>query len=94
MLNPSQRAQLGVGLIQEAIVEFLSTNGNSASQTDIQNNLGLGGSLGEGSTGVLASILTDLSVQNIVQRQGDGKQATIRLLGTGTGASRGATANR
>jgi hypothetical protein len=96
MLTPQQKAQLGIDLVQEAIVQFLNTQGNSALQTDIQQNLGLSSSTGTGGVGLVGTLLADLASQNIIQTQGQGNQTKVQLLATPSGPlGRGAsTTNR
>jgi uncharacterized membrane protein len=86
MLTPQQKAQLGIGLVQEAIIQFLNTQGNTALQTDIQNNLGLSSSTSTGNVGLVGTLLADLASQNIVQTQGQGIQTRVQLLATQSGA--------
>ena len=86
MLTPQQKAQLGIGLVQEAIVQFLNTQGNTALQTDIQNNLGLNSSTSTGNVGLVGTLLADLANQKIVQTQGQGIQTKVQLLAAQSGA--------
>ncbi len=93
MLTPQQKAQFGIGLVQEAIVQFLNTQGNSALQTEIQENLGLGLSTGAPTAGLVGTLLAGLASQNIVRIDGQGNQANVQLLAAQTGAlGRGAVA--
>ncbi len=71
---------MGIGLVQEAIVQFLNTQGDSASQNDIQNSLGLNSSTSTGNVGLVGTLLADLESQNIVQTQGQGIQTKVKLL--------------
>lgn len=90
MLTLQQKAQLGVGLAQEAIIQFLNTRGNSALQADIQETLGLGLSAGAAGAGLVGTLLAGLASQNIIRIDGQGNQANIQLLTAQTGAFRGA----
>ena len=96
MLTPREKAQFGVGLVEEAIVQFLSTQGNSALQTEIQDNLGLSSTSGTGNAGIVGTLLTDLNSRSVLQTQGQGSQTRIQLLaGQGGVIGKGASsANR
>ena len=77
MLTPSQKAQLGTGLIEEAIMEALTQQGGSSSQSQIQQNLGIGSGGQDGN--VLSSILNQLVQQNVLTQSGQGNQARFQL---------------
>jgi hypothetical protein len=91
MLTPQQKAQLGIGLVQEAIVQVLTAQGNSALQTDIQQNLGFT-STNTVNAGLVGTLLADLANQNIVRAEGQGNQTRIQLLAAQT-TSLGKTAS-
>lgn len=84
MLTPREKAQLGIGLAQEAIVQFLTTQGNSALQTAIQENLGFNSTSQTGTAGIVGTLLTDLANRNIVKTQGQGNQTSVQLLASQT----------
>ena len=89
VLTPTQKTQLGTGLIQEAIVEALTQQGGSGSQSQIQQNLGIGSGGQDGN--LLTSILSQLVQQNVLTQSGQGNQAQFQLGNQQRGA---ATANR
>ena len=96
MFTPREKAQFGIRLAQEAIVQFLNTQGNSALQTEIQDNLGLSSTTQTGNGGIVGALLTDLAGRNVVQTQGQGNQTRIQLLESGSKATGkgAASANR
>lgn len=96
MLTTQQKAQIGIGLAEEAIIQFLNTRGNSAQQEEIQENLGIGQTTATGNTGLVGTLLADLASQNIVRLEGHGNQTKVQLLATQSGnLGRGAAnANR
>lgn len=77
MLTPGQKAQLGTGLIQEAIVETITQQGGSASQSQIQQVLGTGTGGQEGN--VLNAILNQLVQQSVLGQSGQGSQARFQI---------------
>jgi hypothetical protein len=89
MLTPTQKTQLGVGLIEEAIMEALTQQGVASSQSQIQQNLGIGSGGQDGN--MLASILNQLVQQNVLTQSGQGNQAKFQIGNQQRGA---ATANR
>lgn len=89
MLTPTQKTQLGMGLIEEAIVEALTQQGGSGSQSQLQQNLGIGSGGQDGN--VLNSVISQLVQQNVLTQSGQGNQARFQLGNQQRGA---ATTNR
>lgn len=77
MLTPAQKTQLGTGLIEEAIMEALTQQGGASSQSQIQQNLGMGSGGQDGN--VLVSILNQLVQQNVLTQSGQGSQAKFQI---------------
>ena len=101
MLTPREKAQLGIGLAQEAIVQLLTAQGNSALQTAIQDNLGIdnlgiGSNSEAGTAGIVSALLIDLADRKIITMQGQNRQTKVQLVANQSGAiGRGASsANR
>jgi hypothetical protein len=84
MLTPREKAQLGISLAQEAIVQFLNAQGNTALQTEIQDNLGFSSATQTGNSGIVGTLLTDLASRDVVQTQGQGNQTRVQLLASGS----------
>ena len=85
MLTPREKAQFGISLAQEAIVEFLNAQGSSALQSEIQDNLGLRSTSETGSSGIVGTLLTDLVSLNVIRAQGQGNQTKVQLLASSSG---------
>jgi len=88
MLTPTQKAQLGTGLLQEAILEVLNQQGGNATQTQILQGIGAGSNSGNSQEGSISnSVLTQMVQQNLVTQTGQGNQTRFQIVAQQKGAS-------